>query len=164
MITPQARTIQFTYSGHRQFESRPNSWQRQGVTPDSVGPRLVIISELDKDIRVCLSASGDDHLDGNKREGTGRSGLYVDVENLKADGRAMVQGLIENWPDKAPRPSRRSLYVRADQVDLWRLWAASRFTDLEVKVNGTQHFSLSSSKNSADIAIATNAIADLGKL
>ena len=108
-----------------------------------------------------LSASGDDHLDGNKREGTGRSGLYVDVENLKADGRAMVQGLIENWPDKAPRPTRLSLYVRADQVDLWRLWAASLFTDLEVKVNGTQHFSLSSSKNSADIAIATNAMADL---
>ena len=51
-----------------------------------------------------LSASGDDHLDGNKRDETGRSGFYVDVENLKADGRAMVQGLIENWPDKAPRP------------------------------------------------------------
>ena len=108
-----------------------------------------------------LSASVNDHLDGNKREGTGRSGLYVDVENLQADGRAMVQGLIENWPDKAPRPTRLSLYVRADQVDLWRLWSASLFTDLEVKVNGTQHFSLSSSKNSADIAIATNAMADL---
>ena len=85
----------------------------------------------------------------------------IDVENLQADGRAMVQGLIENWPDKAPRPTRLSLYVRADQIDLWRLWSASLFTDLEVKVNGTQHFSLSSSKNSADIAIATNAMADL---
>ena len=103
-------------------------------------------------------------MEANKQGVTGRSGLYVDVENLKADGRAMVQGLIENWSGKAPRPSRLSLYVRADQVDLWRLWAASRFTDLEVKVNGTQHFSLPSSKNSADIAIATNAIADLGKL
>ena len=30
-----------------------------------------------------------------------------------------------------------------------------------MKVNGTQHFSLSSSKNSADIAIATTAMADL---
>ena len=30
-----------------------------------------------------------------------------------------------------------------------------------VSVKGTQHFSLSSSKNSADIAIATNAMADL---
>ena len=44
---------------------------------------------------------------------------------------------------------------------MWRLWATSLFTDPEVKVNGTQHFSLSSSKNSADIAIATNAMADL---
>ena len=73
----------------------------------------------------------------------------------------MVQGLIEDWPDKASGPSCLSLYVRADQVVLWRLWTASRFTNLEVKVNGTQHFSLSSSKNSADIAIATNAMADL---
>ena len=49
-----------------------------------------------------LSASGDDHLDGNRREGTGRSGLYVDVENLKADGRAMVQGLSKTGRTKHP--------------------------------------------------------------
>ena len=32
---------------------------------------------------------------------------------------------------------------------------------MEVAVHGTQHFSMNSSKNSADIAIATNAMADL---
>ena len=98
--------------------------------------------------------------DGQNQE-TGRSGLYVDVENLQTDGQSMVENLIENWPDKAPSPSRLSLYVRADQVELWRLWANSRFADLEVMVHGTQHFSLSPTKNSADIAIATNAMADL---
>lgn len=92
---------------------------------------------------------------------TGRSGLYVDLENLHADRQSMVEDLIENWPDKAPPPSRLSLYVRADQVELWRLWAESRFPDLDVAVRGTQHFSLSPTKNSADIAIATNAMADL---
>ncbi len=51
--------------------------------------------------------------------------------------------------------------LEAGQVELWRLWASSRFTDLEVVVNGTQHFSMSATKNSADIAIATNAMADL---
>lgn len=89
------------------------------------------------------------------------SGLYVDVENLHTEGQSMVSNLIENWPDRAPPPSRLSLYVRADQVELWRLWAESRFAGLEVAVRGTQHFSLSPTKNSADMAIATNAMADL---
>ena len=89
------------------------------------------------------------------------AGLYIDVENLHTDGQHLVQGLLENWPASAPSPSRLTLYVRADQVELWRLWATSRFTELDVVVYGTQHFSLSSSKNSADIAIATNAMADL---
>ena len=53
------------------------------------------------------------------------------------------------------------LYVRADQVELWRLWAAGRYPGLEVGVSGTQRFSQSASKNSADIAMATHAMADL---
>ncbi len=54
-----------------------------------------------------------------------------------------------------------NLYVRADQAELWRLWAFGKFRNLDVVVKGTQHFSMSSTKNSADIAMATNAIADL---
>ena len=89
------------------------------------------------------------------------TGLYVDIENLNSDGQALVQSLIHNWPVNVPGLSILNLYVRASQVELWRLWAASRFGDIEVVVKGTQHFSMSSTKNSADIAIATNAIADL---
>ena len=92
------------------------------------------------------------------QEGTCESsGLYVDVENLSSDGQLTVEKLVEDWPPGVPALSRLTLYVRADQVELWRLWAANRFKDLAVSVKGTQHFSLSSSKNSADIAIATNA-------
>ena len=36
-----------------------------------------------------------------------------------------------------------------------------KFSNMKIVVNGTQHFSMSSTKNSADIAMATNAIADL---
>ncbi len=89
------------------------------------------------------------------------AGLYVDLENLHADAQVLVKRLIENWPDKAPALSRLALYVRADQVELWRLWVASRFPDLDLAVSGTQHFSMSATKNSADIAIATHAMADL---
>ena len=96
------------------------------------------------------------------QEGTCQSsGLYVDVENLNSDGQLMVEKLVEDWPPGVPALSRLTLYVRADQVELWRLWAANRFKNLVVSVKGTQHFSLSLSKNSADIAIATNAMADL---
>ena len=91
----------------------------------------------------------------------GRAGLYVDLENLQGDSRRIVQDLIENWTDKAPTLSRLGLYVRADQMELWRLWATSRFTGLEVRVNGTQNFNRSPSKNSADISISVHAMADL---
>lgn len=89
------------------------------------------------------------------------SGLYVDVENLLDDGQTAIEDLIGNWPSEAPTPSRLNLYVRANQEELWHLWAASRFCNLEVAVRGTQHFSMSPTKNSADISIATNAMADL---
>ena len=89
------------------------------------------------------------------------SGLYIDVENLGADGQLTIANLVDNWPTIAPIPIRMILYVRADNVELWRLWATSRFKDLDVKVNGTQHFSKSATKNSADIAMAVNAMADM---
>ena len=105
--------------------------------------------------------SEDEVLDGQNPGVPGRAGLYVDVENLHSDGQRIIQSLNDSWPGGVPTLSRLALYVRADQVELWRLWATSRFTDLDVVVHGTQHFSMSSSKNSADIAIATNAMADL---
>ena len=99
--------------------------------------------------------------DVERREEAGRSGLYVDLENLHDSGQAMIEDLVEHWPEGTPPPSRLTLYAPADRVELWKLWAASRFLDLEVTVHGTQHFSGSPTKNSADIAIAANAMADL---
>ena len=89
------------------------------------------------------------------------SGLYVDMENLQAEGQALIEGLINDWPVNVPPPCRLNLYVRADNAELWRLWASSRFKDMKVRAHGTQHFSSSSTKNSADMAIVAHAMADL---
>ena len=89
------------------------------------------------------------------------SGVYIDVENLHPDGQTMIESLLDGWPDEWPGPSRITLYTRADQAELWRVWAEHRFGDVPVVAHGTQHFSWSSTKNSADIAIAINAMTDL---
>ena len=103
----------------------------------------------------------DNNISNEHPNGYGNgSGLYVDVENLQADSQQLIQSLIDNWPEIAPYPSRLVVYVRADLVDLWQLWARSQFGIVEVVVKGVQHFSASLSKNSADIAIATTAMAD----
>lgn len=49
----------------------------------------------------------------------------------------------------------------ADQSELWKAWATSQFPHLKVVAKGTQRFSNSFTKNSADIAMACDAIADL---
>ena len=70
-----------------------------------------------------------------------------------------VDGLVDSHQ---PEGSGRSgLYVRADQVKLWRLWATGRCPCPEVRVSGAQRFSPSGSRNSADIARATHSMADL---
>ena len=89
------------------------------------------------------------------------AGLYVDLENLQGSGQEVLEELFREWPSAIPRLTRLSLFVRADQVELWKLWATSRCPGLNVEVSGTQHFSLSAAKNSADIALATKAMADL---
>ena len=89
------------------------------------------------------------------------SGLYIDVENLHPDGQTVIEALLDGWPGEWPAPSCLTLYTRADQTELWRLWAQHRFGNLQVTAHGTQHFSWSSTKNSADIAIAIKAMADL---
>ena len=99
-------------------------------------------------------------LNAKKNETINGSGVYVDVENLQGEAQELMSGLMFNWPETAPPPSRLTLYVRADQTELWYLWAIDQFENVEVVVKGIQHFSRDSSKNSADIAIATNAITD----
>lgn len=86
--------------------------------------------------------------------------LYVDTENLQGNTQGLVTAIMEQWPEGLPPASRLNLYVQADQAALWDIWASSQFRELVVTVRGIQHFSKRQSKNSADIAIAIDAVAD----
>ncbi len=90
-------------------------------------------------------------------------GLYIDVENLQNDAPELVGSLINNWPsDKAPPPTKLTLYVKADMAELWNAWTINISSSrTEVEVKGIQHFTIQQSKNSADIAIALDAVTDL---
>ncbi len=90
----------------------------------------------------------------------GRAALYVDTENLLAAAQGTVKAIIEKWPEGAPALGSLHLYVRADRVALWEMWASGSYPNLHVTVKGVQHFSHHHSKNSADMAIAMDAIAD----
>lgn len=90
----------------------------------------------------------------------GGSGLYIDIENLQEDAKSLISALLEQWPSSFPRPSLVTLYVPGDQVELWRMWAITQFRKSEIRVRGVQRFSGHLSKNSADIAIASDVIAD----
>ena len=92
--------------------------------------------------------------------GSDRTSLYVDTENLLAAAQSTVKTVIEKWPEAAPPISSLHLYVRADRVALWEMWASGSYPGLTVTVKGIQHFSHNHSKNSADMAIAMDAVAD----
>ena len=89
--------------------------------------------------------------------------LYVDAENIGNNQftRNVVSQSIYQWPPQHPPVNSLSLYVPADKVTLWQIWAESAYSDLHVRVRGVQHFSREKSKNSADIAISVDAIHDL---
>ena len=91
------------------------------------------------------------------------SAIYVDTENLRESDHAqtVVSRVVSNWPADRPPLSSLSLYVRADKAELWQLWAETEFPALHVRVRGVQHFSNHRAKNSADLAITADAIADL---
>ena len=89
-----------------------------------------------------------------------RTGIYADIQNLQDISREILVVLIRRWPDNVPPPGKLNLYVRADHADLWRVWASHEFSDMEVVVKGVQHYTLSATKNAADMAIAVDAISD----
>lgn len=95
----------------------------------------------------------------HESEEIGTAGLYIDVENLQGGARTVIEGLVADWPIQVPKLKQLNLYVRADQAQLWELWASSKFPGLQINVKGIQHFSLLA-KNSADIAIALDANSD----
>ena len=115
---------------------------------------------------VSASAKALRESNGAHPETAAASGLYVDTENLQSYGQNLIRNLADNWPASAPPLGLLSLYVQADRAELWRAWATSEFPNLRVIVSGVQRFSSDSSKNSADMAIVANAMADwlLGRI
>lgn len=87
--------------------------------------------------------------------------VYVDIENLKnaEHARTVIGTVVQDWPEGLPPVSRLHLYAPADKTGLWRAWGRGRFPDLDVHVRGVQRFARES-KNSADMAIVADAIAD----
>lgn len=49
--------------------------------------------------------------------------LYVDIENLQEIAKQAILSVVEHWPVEFPKPGIVNLYVKADQVELWRFWA-----------------------------------------
>ena len=89
--------------------------------------------------------------------------LYVDIENLQDIAKEAITAALERWPEDFPRPAILKLYVKADQAELWKIWASHNLPSFEVDVKGIQHYTAFGSKNSADIAIALDAFADFVK-
>ena len=98
---------------------------------------------------------------GNPAKASGAA-IYVDTENLQdsAHAQGIVDQIVSNWPGPLPLDS-LSLYVRADRTASWEMWAEAAYPKLRVRVRGVQHFSNNRAKNSADLAITADAIADL---
>ncbi len=109
-----------------------------------------------------LSINHGGGITGDNDKGPGTA-LYVDTENLQGSAQTLIENIVEDWPTGTAPPRRLNLYVQADRVSLWDIWATGRFPQLAVTVRGIQHFSNRQSKNSADIAIAIDAIADYVK-
>lgn len=88
------------------------------------------------------------------------AGLYVDIENLGEVGQELLMTLVSEWPTIVPLPAKVNLYVPASQAELWQVWAEDLMGEAAVAAKGVQRFSSNASKNAADIALSTDAIAD----
>ena len=88
-------------------------------------------------------------------------GFYVDVENLQDIDKQVILSAFQEWPEGFPQPTALRLYVRADRTELWHIWATNMFPSLDIQVKGVQHYVLKGSKNSADISLALDALADI---
>ena len=88
--------------------------------------------------------------------------IYVDTENLRDSDHAqdVIAQTVADWPGP-PLLGSLSLYVRADKVAVWEMWAEESYPGLRVRVRGVQHFSNNRAKNSADLAITADAVGDL---
>ncbi len=110
--------------------------------------------------RIKARRPGVPSLDVKMKSQSHGTALYVDTENLQSSAQLLVETVVRQWPEDTPPLSLLNLYVHADRVSLWDVWASSHFPHLTVTVKGIQHFTRTLSKNSADIAIAIDAVAD----
>ncbi len=98
--------------------------------------------------------------DSDETTATVGATLYVDTEDLQERAQALVQEAVESWPGTTHTLQRLNLYVKADQTQLWEMWAECQFPYLVVTVRGIQNFSKQPSKNAADITLAIDAATD----
>lgn len=89
--------------------------------------------------------------------------LYIDIENLPDINKQIIANTVNDWPVDFPKPDALKLYVKADQTDLWKIWADNEIPSVETTVRGVQHYCFSGSKNSADIILSLDVIVDLLK-
>lgn len=101
-----------------------------------------------------------DNTDSKDNGNSTGTGIYADIQNLQEIARDVLLVLARRWPRRIPKPTRLNLYVRADHLHLWSVWAKDAFPNVEVTVKGVQHYSLAATKNAADMAIAVDAISD----
>ena len=99
-------------------------------------------------------------MDNSNNSNPTGAGIYADIQNLQEIARDVLLVLVRRWPKRVPKPTRLNLYVRADHLHLWSVWAKDAFPNVEVTVKGVQHYSLAATKNAADMAIAVDAISD----
>ena len=149
------RIVRLTW-GHRGSESAVTPIESRSVTQHHDPEPVAILGRFGfrrrREKRTCAN-----HLLPPPKSAV----VYVDVENLKdaRHARAVIETVVRDWPESLPPLRRLHLYAPADKTGLWGAWASARFPDLQVGVRGVQRFARVS-KNSADMAIVADAVAD----
>src|ERR1039458_9122179 len=112
--------------------------------------------------RICYNFRQERSDPGTKKGGISldHSILYVDIENLQDTAKEAVASALANWPEGFPRPGIVKLYVKADITEMWKIWASHNIPGIQVQVKGVQHYTFAGSKNSADLFLALDALAD----
>ena len=126
--------------------------------------RLGILRAFFAERRTLTEPTTTTSVDRKEYRCTGKcASVYVDVENLGGSAQELITQVVEELSSDGAdsAPTYLSLYVRADKLELWRIWADGKWPQLDLRVRGIQHFtSGSSSKNSADLAITADATED----
>ena len=126
--------------------------------------RLGILRALFAERSTLTEPTTTTSVDRKEYRYTGKcASVYVDVENLGGSAQELISQVVEELSSDGAdsAPTYLSLYVRADKLELWRIWADGKWPQLHLRVRGVQHFtSGSSSKNSADLAITADATED----